>query len=80
MTKYLEDLCDYAGVDNKSNHKIRKTYISSLFDSGVNINTIREQAGHEDEKTSLNNYCFDQKDVSEREKELEKAANKRMAI
>lgn len=80
LTKYLEDLCNYAGVDNKSNHKIRKTYISSLFDSGVNINTIREQAGHEDEKTSLNNYCFDQKDVSEREKELEKAANKRMAI
>lgn len=65
------------GGINKSNHKIRKTYISSLFDSGVNINTIRVQAEHEDEKTSLNNYCFDQKDESEREKELEKAANKK---
>lgn len=43
------------------------TYISSLFDSGVNSNTIRVQTGHEDEKTSLNNYCFDQKDESERE-------------
>lgn len=80
FTKYLESLCSYAGVINKSNHKIRKTYISSLFDSGVNINTIRVQAGHEDEKTSLNNYCFDQKDESEREKELEKAANKKMII
>lgn len=80
VTKYLENLCSSAGIDNKSSHKIRKTYISSLFDSGININTIREQAGHEDEKTSLNNYCFDQKDMSEREKELEKAANRRMII
>ena len=80
FTKYLENLCKSAGVINKSNHKIRKTYISSLFDYGVNINTIREQAGHEDEKTSLNNYCFDQKDLAERESMLEKAANIQMAI
>lgn len=80
LTKYLETLCSSAGISKKSSHKIRKTYISSLFDNGVNINTIREQAGHEDEKTSLNNYCFDQKDLSERERELEKAANKRMII
>lgn len=80
LTKYLETLCSSAGIANKSSHKIRKTYISSLFDNGVNINTIREQAGHEDEKTSLNNYCFDQKDLSEREAELEKAANQRMII
>lgn len=80
FTKYLESLCDSIGIANKSNHKIRKTYISSLFDHGVNINTIREQAGHEDEKTSLNNYCFDQKNTTEKERELEKAANKRMII
>lgn len=80
FTKYLESLCSSAGVINKSNHKIRKTYISSLFDNGVNINTIREQAGHEDEKTSLNKYCFDQKDMSEKENELEKAANIRMIV
>lgn len=80
LTKYLESLCESAGIMNKSNHKIRKTYISSLFDYKININTIREQAGHEDEKTSLNNYCFDQKDVSERERELERAANGRMII
>lgn len=80
FTKYLMSLCEYAGVINKSNHKIRKTYISSLFDSGVNINTIREQAGHEDEKTSLNNYCFDQKDEPQKAIELEKAANTKMIV
>lgn len=36
--------------------------------------------GHEDEKTLLNNYCFDQKDVSDKELGLEQAANKRMII
>lgn len=80
LTKYLESLCEAAGVMNKSSHKIRKTYISSLFDKGVNFNTIRELAGHEDEKTTLNNYCFDQKDLAERNQQLEEAANKLMAI
>lgn len=45
---------------------------------GFNFNAVREQAGHEDEKTSLKNYCFDQKDATE--KELEKAVNIRMII
>lgn len=80
LTKYLETLCSSVGIMNKSNHKIRKTYISSLFDNGVNINTIRVMAGHEDERTSLNNYCFDQKNESEKEDQLENAANGRMAI
>lgn len=80
FTKYLEDLCKYANVNNKSNHKIRKTYISSLFDCGVNINTIREQAGHEDERTSLKNYCFDVKSKKVIENELESAANKKMIL
>lgn len=55
----LYKLCDDININRKSTHKIRKTYISSLFDAGININKIREIAGHEDERTSLNNYCFD---------------------
>lgn len=51
-----------------------------MFDNGININTIREQTGHEDEKTSLNNYCFDQKDDSVNKKLLEESANKIMII
>lgn len=75
LTTYLEKLCIKTGILNKSNHKIRKTYISSLFDKGINIDTIRRQAGHEDERTSLNNYCFDQKDLSQLEQQLENAKN-----
>lgn len=75
ITTYLEKICDSIAIPNKSNHKIRKTYISSLFDKGVNIDTIRRQAGHEDERTSLNNYCFDQSDNLQLEAQLENAKN-----
>ena len=75
ITTYLEKLCVVTGIINKSNHKIRKTYISSLFDKGINIDTIRAQAGHEDERTSLNNYCFDQSDLEILEAQLENAKN-----
>lgn len=80
LTKYLEDLCLSSGITNKSNHKIRKTMISSMFDSGININTIKEQAGHEDERTSLHNYCFDQNDDEIKKQLLEASANKIMVI
>lgn len=80
LTSYLEQLCLSSSVTTKSNHKIRKTKISAMFDHGININTIREQAGHEDERTSLNNYCFDQRDDLEKERLLEASANKIMVI
>lgn len=80
ITKYLESLCLSSGVTNKSNHKIRKTQISSMFDNNININTIREQAGHEDERTSFNNYCFDQRDDEVKKEKLESASNNIMAI
>ncbi len=50
------------------------------FDCGVNIDTIRRQAGHEDERTSLKNYCFDQRTENEIERQLESARNKRTSF
>ncbi len=64
-------ICDEININRKSSHKIRKTYISSLFDGNININKIREIAGHEDEKTSLNSYCFNRSDNKEVEEKLE---------
>ena len=75
ITTYLEKLCIAIGILNKSNHKIRKTFISSLFDNNVNIDTIRETAGHADERTSLNNYCFNQDDTKALEAKLEECKN-----
>lgn len=50
--------CKRLGIPYRSSHKIRKTYISKLIDSGVNINTIRQLVGHEDERTTFHSYCF----------------------
>lgn len=73
---YLYKLCIDCGIIKKSSHKIRKTYISSLFDARLNINKIREIAGHEDERTTLNSYCFDRHDDMETEEILENEAKK----
>ncbi len=57
-------------------HKIRKTYISALIDSGSNINEIRKLAGHKDERTTYNNYCYNQINNTQTENLLEKTLNK----
>lgn len=69
FTKY----CKKIGSIHKSSHKARKTYISTLIDGGVNINTIREAVGHTDERTTYANYCFDRKTVEEKNILIENA-------
>lgn len=73
MEKRIYDYCDAAGIRRKSSHKIRKTFISELIDSNININTIRKIVGHEDEKTTYKSYCFERKRSSEIECQLEDA-------
>lgn len=65
--------CKKLGIIRKSSHKARKTFISTLYDGSVNINTIREMVGHADERTTLSNYCFDRKGKDERLQLIEKA-------
>ena len=57
----------------KSSHKARKTYISSLIDVGINLNSVREYVGHSDERTTLHNYCFDRNNDEQRLAMVEKA-------
>ena len=73
VRKCYEKYCKEIGIKLKSSHKARKTYISTLIDAGVNINTVRELAGHTDEQTTLHNYCFDRSERSERVARIEKA-------
>ncbi|WP_303136598.1 tyrosine-type recombinase/integrase [uncultured Eubacterium sp.] len=54
-------------------HKIRKTVCSTLIDSGININTVREIMGHSDEETTLRNYTFDTNEASDTDKAVIKA-------
>ena len=68
----LRKYCKNINITKKSMHKIRKTYISTLIDNeNININYIREQVGHTDERTTYGNYCFNRcpKDLTQAEME-----------
>ena len=73
VRKRYEKYCKVIGTYNKSSHKSRMTYVSALIDGGVNINTVREIAGHADEKTTYRNYCYDRKTNPERIALIEQA-------
>ena len=66
FTKY----CNELDIQQRGPHKARKTYISELLDSGININTVRSVAGHKDEHTTFNNYCYDRKTKTERNAQI----------
>ena len=73
-TRELYDkYCNKLGIIKKSSHKARKTYISSLLDGNVNVNSVREMAGHRDERTTLSNYYFDRSSDEEKKKMIEAA-------
>lgn len=69
----LRKYCKNLGIQYRSPHKIRKTYISALIDDGINIDTIRRLAGHEDEKTTYGSYCYDRRTNKQVEDQLENA-------
>ena len=71
----IRKYCRHIGISEKATHKIRKTYIGTLIDSGLNINEIRKLAGHEDERTTYNNYCFNRMTSEQTEHLLEAALN-----
>ena len=54
----ISKYCQQCDIMEKSFHKVKKTYISALIDSGININEIRKAVGHTDEQTTFSNYCY----------------------
>lgn len=71
----LQCCCKKANIPVKRIHKIRKTYISTLIDSGLNIDEIRRQVGHSDEHTTYKNYCYNRLDRKQTNDIIEKALN-----
>ena len=70
----IRKYCRHINISEKGMHKVRKTYISTLIDSeNININYIREQVGHSDERTTFGNYCFNRKPKDQTAEEMEKA-------
>nr|WP_300830826.1 hypothetical protein [uncultured Acetatifactor sp.] len=61
----------------KTMHKIRKTYISALIDSGeINIDKIRELVGHEDERTTFHNYYYNRETDARTHENIERALSR----
>lgn len=73
ISNLYKKYCDKIGIVHKSSHKSRKTYISSLIDGQININTIREMVGHADERTTYNSYCFGRHTEQEKRMQIEQA-------
>ena len=65
--------CKKLDIPPRSVHATRRTFISTLIDANININTIREIVGHSSEMTTLKNYCFDRSRESERLEKIENA-------
>ena len=70
----IRKYCRHISIDEKGSHKARKTYISTLIDSGeININYLREMLGHTDERTTYGNYCFNRKPKDKTAMDMENA-------
>lgn len=58
LHKRLAKVCRRVEVDEKSPHKIRKTYISKLINMKEDLDFVREQVGHKEIQTTLNSYTY----------------------
>lgn len=73
LSESFRKYCKRAGITYRSSHKARKTVISTLLDGGMNLNSVREFAGHTDEQTTLNNYYYDRRNIDEKREIVDKA-------
>lgn len=72
----IEKYCKHLNIEQKSAHKIRKTFISTLIDdTDININYIREIVGHTDERTTYGNYCYNRRSEKQTKELFIKALN-----
>ena len=75
FSKKLERTCETLGLNPRSMHKCRKTYITNLINANVPESLIIEQVGHTDIKTSKQYYLYNNKAREEALKTLSEAIN-----
>lgn len=54
----LYRICNSLGINVRSPHKIRKTYVSTLLNNGIDADFVRTQVGHKDLQTTFNSYVY----------------------
>lgn len=55
----IRKYCRLTGINEKSMHKIRSTFISNLRDAGMSYERIAEYVGHRDVSTTQKHYSYD---------------------
>ncbi|MBO4888061.1 MAG: site-specific integrase [Firmicutes bacterium] len=58
LQRKLAKLCKMTKIEERSPHKIRKTYISTLINQMMDLDFVREQVGHKEIQTTLNSYTY----------------------
>lgn len=64
-TRCLYRICDQLNIPRRSMHKARKTYATSLLDSGVSARIVMNQMGHTMIETTEAYYHFNNKNIGE---------------
>lgn len=71
----LERVCKSIGIPYRSNHKIRKTYGTTLIDAGVDDAIIAEQMGHTDIATTKKYYYYSNKNEAKKIEQINAAVS-----
>jgi len=69
----LMRVCKELGISYRANHKIRKTYGTTLLDNGVDDSIVAEQMGHKDVATTRKYYYFSNKSEAKKREQIQKA-------
>lgn len=75
FTARLKSICKKVGISPKSLNKIRKTYATTLIDSGVEESLIISQMGHTDIGTTKKYYYKNRKNLEQRAKEIDQVSS-----
>lgn len=71
IRKTMPVLCRDADIPTETLYSARRTFVSSLLDSGANLETIKRYVGHMDIKTTLDHYNHDRSTRTEKKAKLE---------
>ncbi len=69
----LIKVCETLNIKYKPNHKIRKTYATTLIDNNVDEIIIAEQMGHSDISTTRKCYYYSNKSMIKKREQIENA-------
>lgn len=75
MDLRIKKYCRLIGIEEKSLHKVRSTYISMLRASGMSFEKIQELVGHKSVLTTIEHYLYDTEEDIENRRILNECLN-----